>query len=732
MPFKMKVSRPWHQCLLAIITVAAAAAVRAEFLGFLGPRLPFVTFAPAVLFVTLFANFPSGLLATFLTLVYAACRMVDPFDQIMVIRNPTDRLVLAASTASLFAISFVALALHHAQRRVAEAEAQAKLFEQQRMSEAELRESEARYRVLFENSLDAIFLTLPSGEVTSANRAACALFGMSEAELCRAGRAGILDEVDEVDEAKPGLPVAQQQRVDPGGAMCELTCMRKDGTRFPAEISSVLLDDGLSSFTILRDITERKLAEEELRRSEDKFRGIFENAPLGIFQSAPQGRFISVNPSTARLFGFQDPSSMVETARDDVRQFFQHPEQRDSILQRTLDSGGYAQGEVDLCRKDGSHFVANLYLRAVQSDGGAFLEGFVEDISARKEAEEALQKSELQFRQMAQTIEEVFWLSSPDCVIYASPAFERIWGRSCSELYGSASLWMAAILPEDLPKVRRDIEDRYRGRATEMEYRIARPDGTLRWVSDRGYPLRDASGRVTLLSGVASDITERKQAEVTLKRYARRLIVLEENLRKRIAAELHDDIAQVVTALGLNLSYLGTCLGEDAGNNLRSRLEDSRRLAKEISRTVRNLMVELRPVQLEEYGLVAAIRSHAELYGQRTGIDISVHADPLFPRLAAKKEIALFRIAQEALVNVAKHATATKVVVELSSSAGCIGLSITDDGKGFLPGPSSPLPAGSGWGLTIMRERAELVGGRFLLQTVPGQGTSILVEIKPG
>ena len=726
MPFKMKVSSPWQQCLLAIITVAVAAAVRAEFLGFLGPRLPFVTFAPAVLFVTLFANFSSGLLATFLTLVYAACRLVDPFDQVMVIRDPTDRLVLAASTASLFVISFVALALHHAQRRVAEAEAQAKLAQQQRMSEADLRESEARYRVLFENSLDAILLTMPSGEVTSANRAACALFGMSEAELCRTGPAGILD------EAKAGFPVTQQQPVDPGEAMRELTCLRKDGTRFPAEISSVLLDDGLSSFTILRDITERKLAEEELRRSEDKFRGIFENAPLGIFQSAPQERFISVNPSTARLFGFQDPPSMVQIARDDVRQFFQHPEQRDSILQRTLDSGGYAQGEVDLCRKDGSHFVANLYLRAAQSDGGTFLEGFVEDISARKKAEEALQKSELQFRQMAQTIEEVFWLSSPDSIIYVSPAFERIWGRSCSGLYGSAALWMESILPDDLPKVRRGIDDRYRGNATEMEYRIARPDGTLRWVSDRGYPLRDASGKVTLLSGVASDITERKQAEVTLKRYARRLIVLEENLRQRIAAELHDDIAQVVTALGLNLSYIGNCLGEDAGNNLRSRLEDSRQLTKEISRTVRNLMVELRPVQLEEYGLEAAIRSHAELYGQRTGIDISVHADPLFPRLAAKKEIALFRIAQEALVNVAKHAAATKVVVALTSSGGCIGLSITDDGKGFLPEADSPLPAGSGWGLTIMRERAELVGGRFLLQAVPSQGTSILVEIKAG
>jgi PAS domain S-box-containing protein len=723
MPFNLKTSGPWQRYLIAAIVVAIAAFVRAEFLGYLGSRLPLVTFFPAVLFVTFFVSFSAGLLAALLSLIYVGCWLTDPFGQILVFRGSADKFLLAASLSSGVVMSLVALARNRAQKRRAEANAQAELAEQRSLGEADLRESEARYRVLFENSLDAIILTLPGGEIVSANRAASELFGMTQDELCRVGCAGIFDTHFAFVLPEPDAP---------GRVMGEITCLRKDGARFPAEVSCVMLNDGSSSFTILRDITQRKRAQEELRRSEDRFRGIFENSPLGIFQSAPKGQAVRVNPSIARMLGYQYPQLMVEIDKEVAGRFFLHPEQREAIVQTALDTGSYAQGEVDLCRKDGSHFVANLHLRAKRVEGGIFAEGFVEDINARKQAEEALRKSELQFRQMADAVKEVFWLTSPDfqTTHYVSPAFQRIWGYSGAELQAAPLLWMEAIHPDDLAQVERDLGQMARGTAVEMQYRITRPDGAQRWISDRGYPLRDETGKVTLISGVASDITERKQAEVALKRYAQRLIALEENLRMRIANEIHDDVAQVVTALGLNLSFIGTYLQDASGNDLRGKLDDSRVLTKEISRTVRNLMVELRPVQLEEYGLVAAVRSHVEQFTKRTGIEVLVHADPQFPRLAARKEITLFRITQEALVNVAKHAEAEQVVIVLRCYDGCIGLSVTDDGKGFAAQDTPRLATGSGWGLTIMRERAELAGGRLELQTEPGEGTCIFVEIQ--
>jgi|GEM_PF-1470058 len=343
-----------------------------------------------------------------------------------------------------------------------------------------------------------------------------------------------------------------------------------------------------------------------------------------------------------------------------------------------------------------------------------------------RSSQEALRQSELQFRQMAETIEEVFWLASPAGLLYVSPSYERIWGRSCPELCATPGLWLDSILPEDQPQVRRNLVRMVRGATIEMEYRVRRSDGMLRWVYHRGYPLLNGSGKVT---GIVSDITKRREAEENSKEYARRLIMLEEDLRKRISAELHDDIGQGLAALGLNLGNIGNNLPEGAGNDLRLRVEESQTLTKEVIRTLRHLMGELRPLLLDDFGLAEAVRLQAGLFENRTGIGVAVHVDPEFPRLDTKKEIVLFRIFQESLNNVLKHAAGTRVSILLSSAGNSVRLFITDDGKGFeLSGASSQLN-GSGWGLTIMRERAALVGGKFQVDTAPGEGTTISVEI---
>jgi two-component system, NarL family, sensor histidine kinase UhpB len=345
-----------------------------------------------------------------------------------------------------------------------------------------------------------------------------------------------------------------------------------------------------------------------------------------------------------------------------------------------------------------------------------------------RSSQEALRQRELQFRQMAETIEEVFWLACPaeKTLLYVSPSYERIWGRSCAELYATPGLWLDSIFPEDLPRVRRHLARMVRGAAIEMEYRVRRSDGTLRWIYHRGYPLLNGSGNVT---GIVSDITKRREAEEISKKYARRLIMLEEDLRKRISAELHDDIGQGLAALGLNLGNIGNNLPEGTGNDLRTRVEESQSLTKEVSRTLRHLMGELRPLLLDDFGLADAIRMHAGLFENRTGVGVTVHVDPEFPRLDARKEIVLFRIFQEALNNVLKHAAGTRASILLSREGNSVRLFITDDGKGFEPGGAGSPPGGSGWGLTIMRERAALVGGKFQVDSAPGEGTTISVEI---
>src|SRR5205807_9369697 len=132
----------------------------------------------------------------------------------------------------------------------------------------------------------------------------------------------------------------------------------------------------------------------------------------------------------------------------------------------------------------------------------------------RKQAEEALRKSEEQFRQLSENIREVFWMSTPDfsSILYISPAYESVWGRTCESLYRAPRSFIDAIHPEDRARVV-DVIERERQQGFETQYRVVRPDGSIRWIRDRGFPIKDESGRFYRVAGIAEDVTARKQAE---------------------------------------------------------------------------------------------------------------------------------------------------------------------------------------------------------------------------
>ncbi len=226
------------------------------------------------------------------------------------------------------------------------------------------------------------------------------------------------------------------------------------------------------------------------------------------------------------------------------------------------------------------------------------------------------------------------------------------------------------------------------------------------------------------------EINERRRAEEDTQKYARRLIELEEGMRRRLAAELHDEFGRDLTALGLNFTIISNSLSPESREKLGERVEDTAALIEELGRNVRHIMFMLRPPVLDDFGLAAALRWHAELFGKRTGIWVDVQADEDAPRLPEQTETALFRIAQEALTNVSKHAAATRVTVELSRGGGALEMSILDNGSGFDPKRVSH--PGAGWGLTIMRERAEAVGARFELRSQQGRGTVVRVTLQGG
>lgn len=226
-----------------------------------------------------------------------------------------------------------------------------------------------------------------------------------------------------------------------------------------------------------------------------------------------------------------------------------------------------------------------------------------------------------------------------------------------------------------------------------------------------------------------SDISELKEQEISLRRYSERMMVMEEAMRKMFAAELHDEIAQDLTALSLNFTAICNGLPREVRGKLGEKIIISTCLVEEMSRKIRDIMVRLSPPVLDNFGLTAALRWYGELFEKQTGIIVHFQLEEIKPRLQDEKETTLFRIIQEALTNIKKHAAAMNVTICLQKDHGMVHLFIQDDGKGFDMKRQKLLDAHSGWGLNLMCERAKAIGAGFSLTSTLGQGTEISIEI---
>jgi two-component system, NarL family, sensor histidine kinase UhpB len=350
-------------------------------------------------------------------------------------------------------------------------------------------------------------------------------------------------------------------------------------------------------------------------------------------------------------------------------------------------------------------------------------------------AAEALRHSEDRLRLVFETIPAMVWTALPDGTI---DLVNRRWlehiGWSWEEY--RARGWGPLIHPEDLARTRENWEVTLAsGQPTQIEHRIRCADGQYRWLLGRCVPLRDELGKIVKWYGTATDIDDRKRDEETLRQSAeelqalsRRLVELQESERKALARELHDRVGQSLTALNINLAILRQALSPREAE-VSSRLEDSATLLASTAQTIENVVSDLRPPMLDDYGLRSALDWYAEQFSARAGIAVSVRASEPDQRVAAEVEIALFRIAQEALNNVAKHARARSVVIALQGQGPEYVLSVADDGVGLRAAEERADRPRTGFGMVTMRERAQALGGRFQIESLPGGGTQLTVRI---
>lgn len=236
-------------------------------------------------------------------------------------------------------------------------------------------------------------------------------------------------------------------------------------------------------------------------------------------------------------------------------------------------------------------------------------------------------------------------------------------------------------------------------------------------------------GTVTRFSTILRDIRYFKEIE---QRFREQELHIQEQQTRLIVNELHDRIGQNLTALNLNLAMMEKQVTFSEDGYLKQRLDDSIHLVDETMASIRGIMSDLRPPELDDYGLVAALRSAARQLERRTGIKVELQGEDLKPGLPLAQAFALYRIAQEALTNVAKYSQATRVVIEVKDKNNTVTMTISDNGKGVnlrsLPASRSQ----PGWGISSMRTRAEDLGARFTIKGSPGKGTQVKVELERG
>jgi two-component system, NarL family, sensor histidine kinase UhpB len=256
-----------------------------------------------------------------------------------------------------------------------------------------------------------------------------------------------------------------------------------------------------------------------------------------------------------------------------------------------------------------------------------------------------------------------------------------------------------------------------------VEETLTGPDGAARHYLAGKAGVRDSRGRPTLLCTAAVDITERKRLEQRQRQLSRRVLQASDDERQRLSRELHDRVGQPLAALRINLDVMRARLPAEAG----ALLDRQATLLDELIRIIRGLTTELRPPELEDIGLAAALRNFAEPAGERYGFAVDVLGSEFSPRLPRAAERALFRIAQEALANAAKHAGAETVTIELDQDEREARLSVSDDGRGFDTGSAS-----GGFGLQTMRERVEEVGGSLEVESAADLGTRVTATLPRG
>jgi PAS domain S-box-containing protein len=461
----------------------------------------------------------------------------------------------------------------------------------------------------------------------------------------------------------------------------------------------------------------------KLNGYDDLYRDLVENSRDLICTHDLNGVLLSVNLAAARILGYE----LNELVNRNLRMLLSenvHAE-LDAYL-TALREKHEASGFIELWTKSGEirtwEYRSTLRTMGVQVP---LVRAMAHDITDTLRAQKALRESEERFRLVANTAPVMIWMSGTDtlCTYFNIPWLEFT-GRTIEAELGSG--WAENVHPEDYKTcLETYIKAFDRREKFSMEYRLRRYDGEYRWILDIGVPRFDQDGSFAGYIGSCIDVTERKLAEKALSNVSHQLIEAQEQERRRIARELHDDICQRLTVLVLIQDQLQQG-PPDLPTEVRTRIAELREKTSEIMGDLQSLSRELHSTKLEFLGVVAAMRGFCKELAEEQKVEIDFQSHDLPSPLPPDISLCLFRVLQEALHNSVKHSRGRYFDVRLWGTSGEIHLRVRDSGTGFDTNTASK---SRGLGLISMQERLRILSGIFSIESQPGRGTTILAHV---
>jgi len=594
---------------------------------------------------------------------------------------------------------------------------------ERKIAERALRKGEERMRAVLESALDCIVTIDHQGRVVEFNPAAEKTFGYKRDAMIGQLMGDLIIPPTLRERYRCGLAhYLSTGEAAVLGQRIEVTGMRSDHSEFPVElaITRVGAQEPPMFTGFIRDITERRQAEEALAEQNVRYKTLMETSADSIYVLDERGDLQEANAAFLTRRGYTASEAKSLNVADWDAQWTRG--QLQERLRTWVD--GDSMFEMQHRCKDGSVFDVEACVTRVRIGGQALFFCVARDITERA-----------RFRQIAENINEVFWVwtATPGRaqLLYVSPAYETIWGRSCESLYSSPQSWKKALHPNDKERVLAEIAGLDLEKMNDLTYRIVRPDQSIRWIRDRIFPVRDVKDVVVRFAGIAEDVTKSKEAEEEvhkanrqLRLLSRRRIQEQENERRRLSRELHDQIGQSLTAAKLNVEALRSATSPA----LIGRLDETAAILDQLLDQVRQISLDLRPPMLDDLGLVPALRSWLDEQGRRASVAVRFSAENIPEKLDPEIQITCFRIAQEAITNAVRHANATQLDIALRCARGkTLQLLARDNGIGF--DAQSAQAQAVDLGLIGIKERAALVGGRARIMSSPSKGTTIQVSL---